>query len=70
MIDDKFDFWVQIVSKLSLLQAYFLPDQLNPFLKLRKVVLESQFFVFYDANQFHELVVLLFLLANVLFAEL
>jgi hypothetical protein len=53
---------------LPLFQADLQPDIFDSLLKLREVVLQPQLLVFNDANEFDELVILLFLLADVFLA--
>lgn len=56
-------------SKLSLREADLEADLFDALLEVGEVVLEPEFLVLDDADQFHELVVLLLLLADVLLAE-
>lgn len=56
-------------SKLSLGEADLEADLFYALLEVGEVVLEPEFFVLDDADEFDELVVLLLLLADVLLAE-
>ena len=56
-------------SKLSLREADLEADLFDALLEVGEVVLEPEFLVLDDADEFHELVVLLLLLADVLLAE-
>lgn len=56
-------------SKLSLCEADLEADLFDSLLEVGEVVLEPEFFVLDDADEFYELVVLLLLLADVLLAE-
>lgn len=53
-------------SKLSFLQSDFGPNGVNSCFEEGKVVLEPYLFVLDDADEFDELVIFLFLLADVL----